>query len=444
MTRLRRILSLILSAIIVLSFAACGSSSSTTQQQNSQTTTKAAEQKNLTWATWAISEEALKPTYMSMITTFMDKNPDVKIEAVSYPYAQYKDQLIISATAGNAPDIAHIKSEWMPELKNLGALQDLTNVMSDELKADYFPAILAGATENGKINAAPWFNNPYALYYNKNLLKKAGISDLPKNWDELMEAAGKISALGKDENGNKIYGYAIPTSKNEPGAGYNFFPQMWAYGGDFSDKDGNIVINSPANVAAFKTAQDLLKNEISPNGSTFKDLRNLFAQGIIGFYYDLEMAGATFAEASPKGKDFANDYGVMVIPNKDGQNGHGYITEHYFAVFNTCKELDTVGKLIDHLTGPTVLQILYDAGMGKMPDRASVTEMEIFKNPSKETTKAFVAALPSARSLPTGNAYFMQADEALADALAMLTISKDPVEKIVADLDAKVKELYKK
>lgn len=32
----------------------------------------------------------------------------------------------------------------------------------------------------------------------------------------------------------------------------------------------------------------------------------------------------------------------------------------------------------------------------------------------------------------------------LVDALAMLTISKDPVEKIVEDLETRVKELYKK
>ena len=77
-----------------------------------------------------------------------------------------------------------------------------------------------------------------------------------------------------------------------------------------------------------------------------------------------------------------------------------------------------------------------------MPDRSSVAEMEIFTNPDKELTKGFVAAVPTARSLPCDNTAFMQADEAFMDALAQLTISEDSVEKIVADLDARVKELY--
>lgn len=444
-----RFLSVILSLIIFAGIiSGCGSSQSSKDPDQSKlpevsgTNSEPEEVKELTWATWAISEEALKPTYMSMIETFMEKHTDVKIEAVTYPYAQYKDQLVISAAAGNAPNMAHIKSEWMPELINLGALQDLTNVMSEELKADYFEGILNGVKYDGKILAAPWFNNPYAMFYNKRLMEKAGINELPQNWDELMAAARKISDLGVDENGNTIYGYALPNSKIAPGVGYNFFPHMWAHGGDFIDSSGNIIIKSEENLAAFAEAQSLYKDGISPDGATFKDLRNLFAQGVIGFYYDLEMASSTFAEASPKGEAFSDDYGVMVIPNKEGPSGHGYITEHYFAVFNTAKELDVIGELIDHLTGPIVLQILYDAGMGKMPDRASVTEMEIFKNPEKDITKAFVNALPSARSLPTGNAAFMLADEALVDALAMISISDESLENIVDHLDERVKKLY--
>jgi multiple sugar transport system substrate-binding protein len=324
------------------------------------------------------------------------------------------------------------------------AAKDLTPVLSKKLKGDYYQDMLGNVTVNGKIVAAPWFNSPYALYYNKTLMKKAGITKLPANWDELMSAARKISALGSDKNGNKIYGYALPNSKTEPGAGYNCFPHLWAYGGDFSDKNGKIVLNSPANIAAFTEIQSLYRDGISPNGCTFKDLRNLFAQGVIGFYYDLQMAGKTFIQASPLGKDFADEYGVMVIPSKKGPEGYGYVVEHYLLVFNSAAKSNhkVIDQLIDHFTGPTVMQILYDAGMGKMPDRASVTRMNIFTNPTDKDTRAFVAALPTARGLPTHNANFKVADELLNDALVTLAISNEPVKKILAELDAKVKKLY--
>lgn len=403
---------------------------------------KTGEKKKFTWASWTFSEEALKPTYMAMAENFMKANPDVEIETITYPYAQYKDQVIISAAASNAPDVAHVKAEWIPALLKLGVLQNLNDVLSPELKKDYFESILKGATVNGEIVAAPWFNNPFALYYNKTLLAKAGITELPKNWTELMSAARKISALGTDENGNKIYGYALPNSKTQPGFGYNFFPHMWAYGGEFCDENGNLTIYSPENVKAFEEAKSLYVDEISPNGVTVKDLRNLFAQGTIGFFYDLEMAQGPIAEASPKGKEFAKEYSAMVIPCMEGPNGYSYITEHHLAVFKSCKELEVMGDFIEYMSGSEVITLLYDAGMGKMPDRASVTELDLFKNPENEITKAFVNALPTARTLPVWNEAFMQADEAFVDALALLPISKDPVDKIVKDLDAKVKELY--
>ena len=402
------------------------------------------KEKQLTWATWAIAEEALKPTYMSMITTFMAEHPDVKITPVAYPYAQYLDQLIISAASGNAPNIAHIKSEWLPQFLKMAAEKDLNVVMSKKLQNDYYKGILRNVTIKGKIVAAPWFNSPYALYYNKTLLKKAGITKLPSNWGELMQDARKISALGTDKNGNKIYGYALPNSKTEPGNGYNCFPHLWSYGGDFTDKNGKIVVNSPQNIAAFTEIKNLYKDQISPNGCTFKDLRNLFAQGVIGFYYDLQMAGKTFITASPLGNNFANEYGVMVIPRKKGPNGYGYVVEHYLIVFNSVdkENLGVVGELLDHFSGPAVMKILYDAGMGKMPDRASVAKMDIFSNPTDENTKAFVAALPTARALPTNNANFKVADELLNDALVKLAISNEPVKQIVTELEAKVKKIY--
>jgi ABC-type glycerol-3-phosphate transport system substrate-binding protein len=281
-----------------------------------------------------------------------------------------------------------------------------------------------------------------ALFYNKTLLAKAGVTDLPQTWGELMDTARKISALGTDENGNKIYGYAIPITKVEPAFGYNFFSHMWAHHGEFIDENGNIVINTPENVAAFEELRGLIADEITPNGATCRDIRNLFAQGFIGFFYDLQMCVGVFEAASPKGADFADEYGAMVIPEIDGPNGFAYTTEHLLAVSKTAKETEAISRFLTFMTGNDVLQILYDGGMGKMPDRVSVAEMDIFANPDSEITKAFVNALGTVRSLPTSNSAFSLADEAFADAMTLLSISSDSTEKIVADLDERVKELY--
>lgn len=166
MKKSKQFLAGVLALCMTLGMAACsntepssagepGSSTPASSGTPSETSTSSSEPKEISWATWAVSEEALKPIYMSMVETYMEDHQDVTVNVVTYPYAQYKDQLIISAAASNAPDIAHIKKEWMPELVAQGALQPLDDVLSDELKSDYYENFVTGATIDGKLMAAP-------------------------------------------------------------------------------------------------------------------------------------------------------------------------------------------------------------------------------------------------------------------------------------------------
>lgn len=423
----------------VLALTGCGAGG---EKASESASGDSSENVTLTWATWALAEEALAPTYQAMVDTYMEEHPEVTIENVTYPYAQYLDQLIISASGGNAPDIAHIKQEWLPQLIEQWAIQDLSQIITVELKEDYYAGSIEGATVDGKLMASPWFTSPCALFYNKDLMAQAGIEEVPSTWSELMEAARAVSALGTDETGNKIYGYGLPNSNTEVGNGYNVFPHLWNHGGEYMNEDGTFDLMSEESLEAFAEVQSLYLDEITPNGSTLKDLRNLFAQGRLGFYYDLEMAGATFIEASPKGEVFAESFGAVPIPGQTDENGASYITQHYFVVFNTCDNLDAAASLLEHLSGETVLQILYDAGMGKMPARASVAEMDIYANPESEITKAFVNALPYARALPAGYIEFMDADKVLVDALSVLSVSDAPTEELIQGVQDELEELY--
>jgi multiple sugar transport system substrate-binding protein len=402
------------------------------------------KEKQLTFSSWFFAEERLKPTFMALLTTFKKKHPNVKFKPVAYPHAQYLSQLIILAASGAAPDVMHIKAEWLPNFLKMGALKDLNQVISKQMKNDYYPKILKNATVKGKIVAAPWFRSPCALYYNKTLLKKAGITKLPVNWDELMAAARKISALETDQNGDRIYGYALPNAKVET-LGYNCFPHLWAHGGEVVDKKGKIVVNSAANIAAFTEIRRLYKERISPNGCNLSDFRKGFGRGVIGFYYDLEASASYFIPASPLGKKFKNEYGVMVIPSKKGPKGYGYITENYLLVSKSIAQdnLKVIGEFLEHLTGPTCMKIINEGGMEKMPDRVSVSKMNIFSNPGDENAQAFIESLATARSLPTDNENFMAMDDYFSDVLAKLAVTDQPVKEIVAELEAKLKELYK-
>lgn len=402
-------------------------------------TASAEDKATISWTSWALAEEKLIPVYGGSADAFMADNPDIVVDySQSNPYASYLDQLLTAASAGNAPYVAHIKAEWLPQFLELGVLKDLTPYISADVIADYAPSAIAGATVDGKLVAMPWFGNTYALYYNKALLKQAGIETLPQTWDELIQDAYKVSALGDD-----IYGLAFPNSNGvEAGEGYNVFPALWAHGGDFQDADGKICLANEAGIATFTELQKLIQDKVSPTvGNSFKDLRNLFGQGKIGFYWDLEATIATAAAAAADSDQFYKDFGCMVIPTMDGPKGSGYIITHYLVVLNSCPDelMPQVAKFLEYMSSSKVIQIFKDGKQGKMSSRASVMST-VFSDVS-ETTAVYVDAMQTARPLPVAGLHFMDADKEIVKALTLLAQGGD-VTTVMTDCQTAIQDMY--
>jgi len=399
----------------------------------------ASAETTVSWTSWALAEESLIPVYAGSADAFMAEYPDVVIDySQTNPYASYLDQLLTAASAGNAPYVAHIKAEWIPMFMELGVLRDLAPYISEDVIADYNPSAIEGVTIDGQMVAMPWFGNTYAVYYNKSLLAEAGIEALPGTWQELVEAAYKVAALGDD-----VYGLAIPNSNGvEPGEGYNVFPILWAMGGDFQDAEGLISLTDEPAIAAFSAIQQLIADKVSPTvGNSFKDLRNLFGQGKIGFYWDLEATITAAMAAAPDEGKFWEDFGCFVIPAADGPNGFGYIINHYLVVFKNAPEevMPQVASFLEFMSGSTVINIFKEGKQGKMSSRASVMA-EVFAEVS-EITAVYVEAMKTARPLPANGLYFMDADKELVNALTRLAQGED-VAAVMADCQDIIQGMY--
>lgn len=463
MVERRNVLSVFLSLLLIfILLSGCtpntdkdNSTSSFTSAENANTTKETVngttettdDAVEISWATWALSEESLYDLYMSMIETFMEEHQNVNVSTVTYPYSQYKDQLMIAVAGGNAPTFAHIKADWAKDFYDTGNVLNLKKAMSEEIQNDYYPNILEAASVDGNIIAAPWFNSPSAMFYNKTLLEKADITELPKTWDELIEDAYKVSELGIDENGNKVYGTVLPNAKGEYGASFISMPYLWSNDGGYGNNDNtNISMDLPGNLEAFEQIQKLYQDGVSPNGCSMVDACNLFAQGVVGFCHYIQTGVSTFASASPLGEAFAGEYGVMPIPGDGNKNGSGYLTEHYIIFFDNGtiseKNYSVVNDLVDWFSGENVMRILYDAGQGKIPSRNSIAQLDIFTDKADDVTKVFVEAAATCHSLPVSDPNFAVVDEYIVDALAELASTNKTPEIILNELIVKISELY--
>ncbi|MFE4833553.1 extracellular solute-binding protein [Arthrobacter sp. NPDC056691] len=176
-----------LTAIAVLAGCSAGSGSS------------ASGKTELNW--WVIN--LTSPTAVAaqdkIIKDFEAANPDITIKKTARAVDAHKDSLRTAIGTSAAPDIYDY---WAGpglggELVKNGASADLTSEYTQYKWENRFTeAALGPAKQYGGFNGVPWKLNGEAMYYNKALFEKAGITKLPTTIDELNDAAAKLKDAG--------------------------------------------------------------------------------------------------------------------------------------------------------------------------------------------------------------------------------------------------------
>lgn len=405
--------------------------------EEKKTAESSGEQVEITFVNWGSVEASTKDAFENMISDFEAKNPDIKINNVAFPYNQMLDQLLVMNAGGTPPDVAQMNGVWVSALNNAGALAAMDELLPKESLDDFLPSTTEGLKYDGKLKAVCWSPSPVALYYNKTLLEKAGITEIPKTYDELFAAAEKVSALGTDESGNRIYGLGIQSQKLF-GAGFYYLPYIWAEGGDLTDEAGNVTLDTPAVVSALGKTKALMEKEISPVGLEIKDLRNLFAQGYLGFHIDGDLGYPTFLTLSPKGEAFKEDIGIAPLPDSTE-----FFVEHDLVIFEKSEKKEAAARFVDYLSGPEGMKVYNDNGGNKSPARKSVAELSYYKQPENAHMATFIGYMEDARALPAKNPGFVKAMEEIAEAIQRVGINKEEPEKVAAELQQKVDMIYK-
>jgi raffinose/stachyose/melibiose transport system substrate-binding protein len=108
----------------------------------------------------------------------------------------YKTKIRTAIGAGSAPTIIY---SWaggtLDSYVKAGKVVDLTDAVAS-VKDKYLPSVFGQGVVNGKTYAVPMNAvTPIMFYYNKDVLKKAGVA-VPKNWDDILAAIPKLKAAG--------------------------------------------------------------------------------------------------------------------------------------------------------------------------------------------------------------------------------------------------------
>jgi multiple sugar transport system substrate-binding protein len=188
------------------------------------------------------NNEPDKSIYQKFLTDCAQQN-GVTINRETVPGDTLIPKVLQQASSRTLPDVLMLDN---PDLQQIAATGALTPLDTLGLNADgYLKGVVDASTYQGKLYGLQPITNTIGLFYNKDILDKAGVKP-PTTWDELKATAKKLT------NG-KQYGIAFSAPANYEGT-WQFLPFMWSNGGD----EKNIA--TPQVAQALQLWVDLVKD----------------------------------------------------------------------------------------------------------------------------------------------------------------------------------------
>lgn len=144
--------------------------------------------------------------FKSQVEAFLAEHPEIKAEEITYSgsYADSATKISAARLAGEAPDmIITSASQLYPGEDGNFRMEELVKDSGINY-ADFQEGILEYAKYNGRLAALPFAISTPIVYYNKDLVKKAGldlVANPPKTWDEFVEVCKKVIAANEGITG---------------------------------------------------------------------------------------------------------------------------------------------------------------------------------------------------------------------------------------------------
>ncbi|MBS0905618.1 extracellular solute-binding protein [Pantoea dispersa] len=285
-------------------FACAGSAAAATTTLNALFMTQA-----------AYSENDIR----AMTQAFQSAHPDVQVNLEFVPYEALHDKIVAARGAGgNGYDVVLFDAIWPAEFSKFDLLQDVSSRISADEKEKIFPGAMNTVVFKGKTLGMPWILDTKYLYYNKAMLEKAGIKDLPQTWQQVLDDTRII----KQKN---IVKYPLVWSWSQAEALVcDYTTLVSGFGGKFYN-NGKLDFSTPASLQAVKLMKSSLDEGLTNPASREyleEDVRKAFSNGDAAFAlnwtYMYNMAN------DAKQSKVAGQVGIMPAPG-DAPNRFGAV-----------------------------------------------------------------------------------------------------------------------
>ena len=266
-------------------------------------------------------------TFERIMPLFKEAHPgiDVKFRATYDNYEDATNTILRESVADKLPDITFQGLNRQALLVEKGIAKSLEPFIAKEAdfsKEGYHAAMLDLGTFDGAVHGLPFAVSLPVGYYNMDALRKAGITEPPTTWDEVVENCGKLRDAGFKNP--LFWGWNITG---------NWFFQALLWSQDTPIlKDGKVNFDGPEGLKALETMKKLFRGCKMLN-LAIGDAGKPFAAGEVAMHFwstsavgaierakgDFELRTAEYPGMGepPKGLPAGGNSGMLVSTSDD-------------------------------------------------------------------------------------------------------------------------------
>mgnify|MGYP001613279274 CR=1 FL=1 len=189
---------------------------------------------------WTVFDDV--DALQAQIAKYKAERPYLSINLKQLRADELYPRLLEALAEDHGPDIISVRNRWMrfyqPKLaamppsvsdttvrveKTTLGTQTIVNTINQilptatQIDKEYVQAVKSDVVMDNKVYGLPLSLENMAIYYNKDLLDKAGVPEPPKNWEDFQVAVKKLTKFDKKTGKILQSGAALGTGNNIPG-----------------------------------------------------------------------------------------------------------------------------------------------------------------------------------------------------------------------------------
>lgn len=273
--------------ILGIGLAACGDNDGDVEESDDVETEETEEAEGtessdelsgeVTMWTASLAGDPFDSYFADLAEAFEELHPNLEVTIEDIPQDEIEQKVLTSLTGDDVPDVVNLAPRYSLNIAAQGGLLDLTDLLSDEVKNSYIEGPFDSGYYEDRLYAIPWYLTTTASWHNENHFDEAGITEVPENYQEVYEAAKKITEVtGKPSFFQSIHEGDVLMSKMMSLA--NHEPIV---------KDGKTVLQDNEKIVElFTLSQKMYEEGIMPQENvdgTFGTAQELFMSENISF-----------------------------------------------------------------------------------------------------------------------------------------------------------------